>query len=131
MTTMNNNMDNFIASISTVPPTRKRGRPRKEKAAVPTTPATPASPATPATSISVTPSTSVTPDTPVAKKRGRPRKVQKVEATNLQKITNIKKFIMKYYPSVANDTEKITENSLKSLKMAKICGKLLVMKKNI
>ncbi|RHZ81721.1 hypothetical protein Glove_117g391 [Diversispora epigaea] len=113
---MNNNMDNLIASTSTAPPTRKRGRPRKEKATVPTTTATPA---TPASSATLSTPTSANPDIPVAKKRGRPRKVQKVEATDLQKITNIKKFIMKYHPSVANDTEKITENSFKSLKMAK------------
>ncbi|RHZ79764.1 hypothetical protein Glove_141g22 [Diversispora epigaea] len=96
---MNNNMNNSIES--TVPTTRKRGRPRKEKSTTPITSA-PTSTSTPAT-----------------KKRGRPRKVQKVEATDNQKITHIKNFIMKYHPSVADGTEEISKDSSESKNMAK------------
>ncbi|RHZ76619.1 hypothetical protein Glove_195g46 [Diversispora epigaea] len=93
---MENSTSPINGSASIALPTRKRGRPRKEKANLPTN------------------STS----TPAAKKRGRPRKVQKVEATEHQKITNIKKFIIKYHPSVTNGTKE-TEDNTKSIKMAK------------
>ncbi|RHZ88381.1 hypothetical protein Glove_23g225 [Diversispora epigaea] len=78
---MNNNMDNSTSPIkeSTLP-TRKRGRPRKEK---------------------VTTSTSTPAVT--SRKRVRPRKVQKVEdrtTADLRKIPNIKKIyyeILSFY----------------------------------
>ncbi|RHZ53144.1 hypothetical protein Glove_450g31 [Diversispora epigaea] len=103
---MNNNMDNStstIASTSTTP-TRKRGRPRKEKA-VPTTQTT----------------STITPVAPT-KKRKRPKKIQKVEdktTEDLHKFKNIKNFIMKNYPSVANNTENIATASSKSMEMAR------------
>ncbi|RHZ88932.1 hypothetical protein Glove_19g79 [Diversispora epigaea] len=119
---------------STVHTTRKRGRPRKEKCKklilseinfslnlfstilitvnnsniVSTISAT-----TPITSAPTSTST------PATKKRGRPRKVQKVEATDYQKITHIKNFIMKYHPSVADGTEEISKDSSESKNMAK------------
>ncbi|RHZ55841.1 hypothetical protein Glove_410g88 [Diversispora epigaea] len=105
---MNNNSDidnsTSIGSTSDAPKTRKRGRPRKEKATVSDTPTASTSTSTPA---------------PASKKRGRPRKIQKVEATDHQKITNIKNFIKKNYPSVASGTENLTTNPPKSMEMAK------------
>ncbi|RHZ75184.1 hypothetical protein Glove_217g81 [Diversispora epigaea] len=102
---MNNNMNN--STSTTTAPTRKRGRPRKEKTTVPV-------PATPTVSASTS-----TPAPAPAKKRGRPRKIQKTEATDLQKITNVKNFIMKYHPSVANGTEETRSDAPESMKMAK------------
>ncbi|RHZ66096.1 hypothetical protein Glove_309g35 [Diversispora epigaea] len=100
---MNNNMNN--STSTTTAPTRKRGRPRKEKTTVP---------------VPATPTVSASTSTPApAKKRGRPRKVQKTEATDLQKITNVKNFIMKYHPSVANGTEETRSDAPESMKMAK------------
>ncbi|RHZ77472.1 hypothetical protein Glove_177g100 [Diversispora epigaea] len=102
---MNNN-NNSMDNSATASTTRKRGRLRKEKATLPIASTT-------------STSTSTSAPAPDAKKRGRPRKVQKVEVTDCQKITNIKNFIIKNHPSVANGSEEIADDSPESMKMAK------------
>ncbi|RHZ76712.1 hypothetical protein Glove_194g160 [Diversispora epigaea] len=99
MNNMNNSSTLTTDIASTSNPTRKRGRPKKEKAST--------------ASISTT---TTTPSMATSsRKRGRPRKIQKSDdIPDFKKIAKIKEFIKKHVPSVTKDTEdNVSENSKK------------------